>query len=247
MARDPDDGRLWLLPHKGVSELVNDLNGQLMNFWRVLQDIDMFAQFKRGIEGVPLAFPEWNHAHEHCHGTDRIADAVAFFVNCRQSLAGRGDSFTAITRTRTRRQMNGNASEWIGAVDGLPAVHKRLRRVVIDNRPAIEVLKREDGLGTLHYCDPPYLGETRAARDIYDHEMTCQDHSELLDTLKQVKGKVVLSGYRSRLYDEVLANWTRHDFDLPNNAASGKDKRRMTECLWINFEPSQMKLRLGIA
>jgi DNA adenine methylase len=61
------------------------------------------------------------------------------------------------------------------------------------------------------------------------------DHRRLLEVLVRADGKVLISGYRSDLYDQLLAGWTRHDFDLPNNAAGGASKRRMTECVWLNF------------
>jgi DNA adenine methylase len=131
--------------------------------------------------------------------------------------------------------MNGNVSEWLSAVDGLAAVHARLRRVLVENKPALEIIQREDGPGTLFYCDPPYLHETRTARSVYAYEMTQVDHRELLDVLRQVKGKVMLSGYPSTLYDQALAGWTRHTFDLPNNAAGGMTKGREIEVVWCNF------------
>jgi DNA adenine methylase len=164
-----------------------------------------------------------------------VADAVAFFVDARQSRSGLMKGFTPLTRNRTRRGMNGNASEWLSAVDGLPAVHARLRAVVVENLPALDLIRREDGPGTLFYCDPPYLHETRTARRAYAHEMTEADHRELLTVLRQCKGKVMLSGYPSRLYDVALAGWGRHTFDLPNNAAGGTVKGRETEVLWCNF------------
>ena len=65
--------------------------------------------------------------------------------------------------------------------------------------------------------------------------MTEADHRQLLEVLVRCKGKVALSGYRSELYDRTLKAWTCHEFELPNNAAAGKAKRRMVECLWCNF------------
>jgi DNA adenine methylase len=123
-----------------------------------------------------------------------------------------------------------------GQVDGLPEVHARLRRVLVEKMPALEMIKREDTPGTLFYCDPPYLHETRIPKDAYSYEMTEQEHRDLLTLLLECKGKVTLSGYPSELYDGVLKSWTRHTFDLPNNAAGGEVKRRMTEVLWCNFQ-----------
>jgi DNA adenine methylase len=90
----------------------------------------------------------------------------------------------------------------------------------------------------LFYLDPPYLHETRATTSDYAHEMTVDQHTELLNLLGGIRGRFLLSGYRSRLYDEAANafGWTRHNFELPNNAAGGKKKRRMTECVWTNFK-----------
>jgi DNA adenine methylase len=238
LARDPDDPRLWLPGHKGVSEVVNDLDGRLVNFWRVIRDEEMFPRFRRQVEAVQLSRDEWEaaQAHEYSKG-DPVADAVAFFICCRQSLAGRMKGFTSLTRTRLRRGRNGNISEWIGAVEGLPAVHARLwERVAVENMPAIDLIRREDGPGTLFYCDPPYLHQTRTARKVYgDFEMTEEGHRELLAVLRQCKGKVMLSGYPSELYDTTLADWTRHVLDVSNHASGAKKKGRETEVLWCNF------------
>jgi DNA adenine methylase len=131
--------------------------------------------------------------------------------------------------------MNEQASAWLNAVEGLPAVHNRLKRVAVLNHDALDVIRQQDGPGTLYYLDPPYLSETRTADDVYSHEMSLAQHAELLDTIRQCKGHVMLSGYPSVLYDTCLSSWTRHEFILPNQAAGGKQKRRMTEVVWCNF------------
>ena len=88
--------------------------------------------------------------------------------------AGRADfkDFATLSRNRTRRQMNEQASAWWTCVEGLPAVSARLRRVVVLNQPALEVIRQQDGPATLFYLDPPYLHETRASPGTYKHEMS---------------------------------------------------------------------------
>jgi DNA adenine methylase len=239
LARDPADRRLWKADtsdQRGVSEVANDLNGPLMNFWRVLRGEDTFPRFLRQVQAIPLSRAEWEAAHAHRYGEDPVADAVAFFVLARQSLAGRMKGFTPITKNRTRRGMNGNASEWLSAVYGLPAVHARLIRVVLENRPALEVIQKHDGEGTLFYLDPPYLHSTRTAKKVYGQfEMTEADHRELLGVLTGCKGQVILSGYPNDLYDRALAGWSRYAKDIANHAAGGATKGRETEVLWCNF------------
>jgi DNA adenine methylase len=239
LERDPNDRRTWLSGkacEAGVSEAVNDINGDLINFWRVLRSRELFSEFLRLCQATPLSPLDWEVAGEMLGTcTDPAERAWAFFVRCRQSLAGRFKGFTGLTRSRVRRGVNGNSSEWIGAVDGLPAVHTRLWPVIIRNGPAVEFIRSEDTPGTLFYCDPPYLHPTRASKDIYAFEMSESDHRELLDTVRGVKGKVMLSGYPSAQYDHALADWKRHPFNLPNHAAGGRAKRRMEEVLWCNF------------
>src|SRR5262245_5965936 len=217
---EPYAGGLSVLLAKdpqGVSEVVNDLNGQLTNLWRVLQGEESFSQFKRVLEAVPFSELEWQDAR---NGTSAnpVGEAIQFFILCRQSLAGRMDRFAPLSRTRTRRGMNEQASAWLNAVDGLAAVHTRLKRVVILSRDALDVIREQDGPYTLYYLDPPYLGETRTSEGVYTHEMDVEQHRKLLDVVCECQGRVMLSGYPSELYDHRLKDWTRHEFALPNQA-----------------------------
>jgi DNA adenine methylase len=218
----------------GISEAVNDIDERLTNFWRVLQGEESFSRFARILSAMPFSEAEWRVASES-KPADSVDDAVRFYVYCRQSLAGRMDSFAPLSRTRTRRGMNEQASAWLNAVAGLADVHSRLQRVAILNRDALDVIRLQDGNRTLFYLDPPYLGETRTSDDVYSFEMGVKQHEALLETICRCKGRVMLSGYRSELYDRQLRDWTRHEFTLPNQAASGKQKRRMVEVVWCNF------------
>jgi len=227
-------------PFDGISEVVNDLDGRLVGFFRVLQDDRLFQRFARVAGAVPFAEREWIDAGGRLDDPDPVLRAVAFFVRCRQSLAGRMDTFTPLPRRRTRRGMNDAVSAWLSAIDGLPAVHARLMRVAILHRPALEVIRTQDGPDTLFYCDPPYVPATRTAPKVYGaFEMTATDHEELLDTIRQAKGKAMISGYPSPLYDRLLPGWTRHVFAVKNSAAGGKKKRDMLEAVWCNFTPTR--------
>jgi DNA adenine methylase len=234
-----DQSKYWgeVGHEQGVSEVVNDLHRGLTNFFRVLQGEDSFAAFRRQIEATPFSQIEWEEAEtgQHPRHDLDIEAAVAFFIRCRQSRAGGFKNFAPLTRDRTRRQKNEQASAWWNCVEGLPAVAERLRRVVILNQPALEVIQKQDGEKTLFYLDPPYLPETRASKDNYQHEMTEKDHRELLAVIKQCQGKVMLSGYPNSLYDGELAGWNRQDFVIDNKASGSKSKRQMTESVWMNF------------
>jgi DNA adenine methylase len=252
-ARDPDDESLWLAPHKGVSEVVNDLNGELANFWTTLQNKPLFDLFARLMSVVPFSGVEYQAAVDglkqscECNGYDanggnQVVRAAWFFIVNRMSLAGRMQGFTGITKTRTRARMNNEVSAWLSCVDRLPEVHARLRRaLILPPQKALSVIRKFDMPETLFYLDPPYLHETRATTGEYAHEMTYTQHRELLELLKGIKGKFLLSGYDNDLYRgyaNTVPRWDRRDFELPNQVAGGKTKRRMIESLWCNFPVS---------
>jgi DNA adenine methylase len=235
---EPFAGGLRVLLAKnpeGVSEVVNDLNGDLTNFWRVLQNPADFDRLRRTLEATPFSEAEWDGAEGRLADPDPVVGACAFFTRCRQSLAGRMDCFAPLSRTRTRRGMNEQAAAWLSAVEGLPAVHERLKRVAILNRDALDVIRQQDGPDTLFYLDPPYLPGTRTAPTIYAHEMSEDAHRELLRAIRKCEAGVILSGYPNDLYDAELAHWSRKTFPLPNHAAGGKAKRQMTEVVWFNW------------
>jgi DNA adenine methylase len=243
-ARDPQDPRYWWdgktsdgRQAKGVSEVINDLHGDLMNFYRVLKDSDLFGRLCHRLELTLFSEPEWEAARQLLAGPDGgdVGRAAALFTLCRQSLSGRMDCHAPTVRTRLRGGRNDGVNGWWTAVDGLGAVHRRLQDVRVLCGPDLEVIRAEDTPATLFYLDPPYLHETRTAKDVYGHEMTEADHRELLDVLRQCRGKVILSGYASSLYDTALTGWQRHTLDRPNNSGGGKKKQRRTEVLWCNF------------
>lgn len=228
---------------QGVSEVVNDLNCQLTNFWHVLQSAELFAEFVRLCQATPFSELEWIESDLADANPNPLAnwakaeEAHRFFIRCRQSRSGMFKDFATLSRTRTRSGMNEQASAWLNAVEGLPAVHARLKRVVILNRPAVDVIRQQDGPATVFYCDPPYVHGTRATKDLYAHEMTDAQHCELLEALAGIQGKFLLSGYPNSLYDPIASRcgWTRHDFEIDNKLSGSKTKAKEIEAVWCNF------------
>jgi len=216
-----------------VSEVINDLNSELTNFWTVLQQKDLFFRFYQIIINIPFSENEWEKSKTKRLNT--VESAVNFFIRYRQSRSGLGKSFATLTRNRTRRGMNEQTSSWLSIIDELPEIHERLKRIVILNRPAIDVIHTQDGKNTFFYLDPPYLHHTRQSTNYYEFEMNEDDHKNLLSVIKNIKGKAIISGYESKLYNDELCEWNKKTFDLPNNASGNKKKKRMTECLWYNY------------
>jgi DNA adenine methylase len=227
---------LLALDPEGISEVANDIDGELTNFFDVLKSPVYFQEFLRLASLTPVSEVEFERADQTSpHSPER---ALAFFIRNRQSRQALEKDFVAPVRNRTRRGMQDHCSAWLSAIDGLPEMHARLQRVLILNRDALSVIRQQDGARTLFYCDPPYLQSTRTATEAYGKfEMTEADHRKMLDTLASIAGKFLLSGYRNELYDDAAARhcWNRYEFDLPNHAAGGDTKRRMTECVWTNY------------
>jgi DNA adenine methylase len=115
-------------------------------------------------------------------------------------------------------------------------VTERLKGVTIEHRDALEIIKQQDHLETLFYVDPPYLQTTRpnSSKRQYRFELGPQEHRALARLLHGVKGKVLLSGYASELYDNELYNdWRREEKISWANGQSGRVER--LEVLWMNF------------
>jgi DNA adenine methylase len=104
--------------------------------------------------------------------------------------------------------------------------------VQIENRRAVDVIALYDDEDTLFYCDPPYPHECRQDSKAYGYEMTDEEHAELADVLRHIRGKAAVSGYRCRLMDRLYAEW--HRVDAPTKKWHSSKKPR-TEALWINY------------
>lgn len=214
-------------------EIYNDLNSRITRLFRVIRDHG--EEFQKRLSLTPYSNIEFDLAivtHE-----DEIEQARRDFVRWRQSIGGRGDSFS-LTKHRSRRQMADVVSGYLSAIDEqLPLIIDRLSTVQLLCRPALEIIKKWDSKDTLHYLDPPYVHNTRSSPGVYDLEMTDEDHRDLAKVLQKCVGKVVLSGYPSELYNRLYSApyWRTISFDLPNNAAGGRKKNRQQETLWLNF------------
>jgi DNA adenine methylase len=248
LARDPADPTLWWQGPTsdgskvdGVIEVVNDLNGDLVNFYQVLRDPALFERLRHRLDLTPLAEGEWEFARRALAAgetADPVERAALMYVFNRQSRQGLMKDFATPVRTRLRGGRSDPVNAWWSAVEGLESVHRRLQDVMFFSRPALEVIRSEDTAATLHYCDPPYVHGARTATRAYGrYEMAEADHRELLETLAGIKGKFMLSGYRNDLYDAYAERhgWRREELVVPNHASGSRKKDREVECLWLNF------------
>ena len=198
-------------------EVYNDLDERLINFFKVLADPESFEQFKRRVEALPYSrklFYEYREAI--VTETDSVKRAVMFFVLAKQSFAGKiGLSTSWGFSVADDKQ----TSKWMFSIRNLTEVHNRLMRVQIEYLPAVKLIDYYDTPDTLFYCDPPYVMDTRANTE-YMHEMTNDDHVELVEKLLTIKGMCAISCYDHPIYKPLLnAGWNKVTKEVVCNAA----------------------------
>jgi len=217
-------------------ETYNDLDGEVVNFFRVLRE--QKDALVEAIGLTPFSREEFEKAISE--PTDTLSDlerARRFYVLARQVRTGLAQKASsgrwAHCRLTSRAGMAGAVSRWLGAVEALPEIAQRLLRVQIEHDDAISVIRRYDSKETLFYCDPPYPHGSRGDSNAYKYEMSDDDHRELAEVLHQVKGKVALSSYHCDLMSELYADWNYVE-GPPRLVHSVKSLR--TEVLWVNYE-----------
>lgn len=234
---EPFAGSLAVLLAKPRScmETVNDLDGDLMLFWRVLRDRPKDLAARMAL--TPHSRSEYEASYE-LDGVDDLERARRVWVRLSQ---GRGNT---MRRTGWRFYRNpagssiGMPGYLAGYVGRVAPAAERLGGVSLESRPALDVI-REYGTdpGVLIYADPPYVGSTRSAN--YRHEMTGDDqHRDLADALADCRAAVVLSGYASALYEDLYEGWHRVELKAwtgngIRNGATKTDGNRV-EVLWSN-------------
>jgi DNA adenine methylase len=237
--------RIYLEPFGGAAsvllnkspvqvEAYNDLDRRISRLFRILQT--QGTEFVERLRFVPYSEFEFNEAVMYPENAIELDMAVCDFIRWRQSFGGQGKSWSYTTK-RARGGMAGDVNAWWTAVDQLPEIISRLKRVQILCQPALKAIKRFDDEECLIYCDPPYLPETRDpnSRDVYGIEMTVRDHEELASLLLNCRSNVAVSGYPSKLYDRLYRNWNKITFDIANHASGAETKDREFEVLWFNW------------
>lgn len=229
-------GNVLLRKDRVSAEVYNDLDGRVVQVFRLLRDPDKAAAVRTRLELTPFARAEFDSCYE-----PPVDDVDAVCKTIMLSFMGFGtDSITRRCRTGFRAKMTDKrstpAAAWASYYKAVEVFCERLRGVVIEQRDATEVMLRMDRPTTLFFVDPPYVTSTRSSiqgRSIvthgYAHEMTDEDHRRLAHTLHSLKGMVMLCGYPSPLYSELYRDWLRLDKETYADGA-----RKRVECLWLN-------------
>ncbi len=222
-------------------ETVNDLDGEVVNFFRVIRDPESREKLRDWITYTPYARQVYEEVVRE-EPEDPVERAACFAVKSMQSHGFR------MTRDSGGWKKDVNGREYAYAVkywnelpECIAEMAIRLKQVQIENRPALDLIKDYDHENVLMYLDPPYVWSTRGGRKQYNHEMSDQDHIELLEAVTGSKAKVMISGYDCELYDFYLGNWKKLQI-----AARTEGNRRRVETLWMNYDLEAEQITLQI-
>lgn len=233
---EPFGGAASVLLRKAPARLVevyNELDGEIVNLFRVLRDPSLSGRLREAVALTPFARDEFGLSYKA--DADPVEQARRTAV---RAYMGFGSDSASGAQTGFRangnRQNGHPARDWTGYPHALSFVAERLRGVVIENRDAIDCMRQHDAPTTLHYADPPYVPDTRSVHTRrtgrgYRHELTTTDHETLAAALHDLQGMVVVSGYDSDLYASLYRDWRRSE--KATHADAGSDR---TEILWLN-------------
>lgn len=227
-------GSVLMRKRRSYAEVYNDIDDEVVSFFRVLRDPASAAVLTEQLRLTPFARGEFLEAYEATEEPIERARRLvirAFMGHGSDSASGVVSGF----RANSNRSGTTPAHDWANYADALPRTTERLRGVIIEHRDAQACMMQHDGPTTLHYLDPPYVHETRTwmtsgkGKGNYRHEMTDAEHIELLAFVRGLEGMVVLSGYPSALYEKALVDFVRYETEAHADGA-----RPRKEVLWLN-------------
>ncbi|MBB5447110.1 MULTISPECIES: DNA adenine methylase [unclassified Paraburkholderia] len=235
---EPFGGAASVLLQKPRSkgEIYNDLDGEIVNLFRVVRDRAWRARLIDALTLTPYSRVEFA---EVWGGTpDPVERARRLCVRAQMGFGAMASTRPLQSSTGFAADMQSDgAKQWSRYPKRLGAIGERLQGVMIENRPAVELIAHHDAPDVLFYVDPPYLPETRSGhadgggRD-YRHEMTTLEHADLLAMLANLRGMAVVSGYASPIYERALAGWARVSHKSRAQGQRGSVARE--ETLWIS-------------
>jgi DNA adenine methylase len=219
-------------------ETVNDIDGNIVNLFKVIREKP--NELAHAVEFTPYSREEYYQAFDLLEqDLSDLERARVFLMRCWMARGGKTSDRTGWRHNIDIATVNA-LPDWNGLPGTILEAAKRLKQVQIENQEASTLINRYNREDCLIYADPPYVLETRTQRH-YAHEMNNVQHINLLETLNGHKGFVLLSGYDSDLYKDVLKGWSKVTKMAQTEAASVKQ-----EVLWLNPAVTERNKQLNI-
>jgi len=226
-------GSVLLRKERSEVEVYNDLDGEIVNLFRVVRENG--KELSRLLFFTPYSRNEFIKSFEP--SDDPLEQARRTVV---RSFQGFGSGYITATkgskcarpeygfRIGWRCRGNKPHTNWCHVSNTVMEVIERLQGVVIENTSFQNIIRKNDTKETLIYADPPYLAAERDKGKDYKHELSIDEHIELSQILNKVSGPVIVSGYQSKLYQDLYRGWR---VEKCISQTAGNTKR--TEVLWI--------------
>jgi DNA adenine methylase len=219
------------------AEVYNDIDGDLVNLFRVVRDEEKFKRFYELVSWTLYSREEFNYAKEMLKREDLsdVERAYYYFLAICQSFGGRAEVWGYRIKS-----IEGGTKAWFNRKGWLEAIHRRLANVQIENDDFRNIIPRYDTSETFFYLDPPYYPLTYS-KGTMKYPLSVEDYEDLFNLLLGIKGKALLSGFPHPAY-QVLedAGWKRIDIErmicLPNTNQTRGGLPHKTESLWFNYE-----------
>lgn len=218
-------------------ETYNDLDGEVVNFFKVLRE--QKDKLLEQLAFTPYARAEFVAAIGKIDGLTELERARRFYVRIRQIRSGLADATPGrwgYVKQESRNNMGSVVSRFYNGLDNLAAVALRLLSIQIESLPAVDIMGRYDSAETLFYLDPPYMPDVCHVLGSYMHVMTIEQHKELIASAKACLGKVAISGYDNPTYTELLKDW--HTTRAPVKHVWSSNGKSRQEVLWTNYDPA---------
>ena len=220
-------------------DVYNDLDSEVVTLFRCLRIPHQADALRERLSLTPYARDEFEAAYEPADDPVEIAARLIIRSHMGYGSGGHNAEIKTGFRSNSSRSGTPSSRDWAAYPVKLKSVVDRMRGVVIENRPAIEVLAQHDGEDALFYADPPYMPETRSQKSrrrkiryhAYKYEMTLDDHVELLTALRDAQGMVCLSAYPHELYEKMLL---AHGWEQVQVETMADGARPRIEVLWRN-------------
>lgn len=218
-------GAVFMNKEPAYNEILNDLDDDIYNFFRVVRE--HHEEFCRLIGATPYSRTEYSAAYVDEPVSD-LERARKFAVKCWQGF-GCGNKYKNGYRRGIGAKSPNPAKTWAKLPETIILAAERLKNAQIEHKDALELIKDLYGKDTFIYVDPPYLQDTRKSY-LYNHEMTDEQHAELLQIVKESDCKIMISAYENKLYDNVLADWKKE-----HKSTTAECSRKRTETLYMNY------------
>lgn len=244
-------GSVLLRKKRVYAEIYNDLDADIVNFFKVVRD--QGPELKEALKTTPFSRKEFEQSY--CYSSDDFEAARRTVIRAFMGFGSAAATKTTYGKSskgfRTKGNYSGEygkpctgfrsnssrsnttpAMDWRNYPLTMDLLIDRLQGVVIECKPALEIIDQHDTPNTLHYLDPPYVLDSRylgQKTQQYRHEMSNEEHQEMLEYIRKLSGYVVLSAYANEMYDEILKDW----YKVKKEALADGAKKR-TEVLWIS-------------